>query len=105
MKRGALEFTQVETVRRRELPAAHARAVFGAAAGAVLGPLQSADGHEVVWVARTTRARLDAPTRELIVEILFDEWLTARRAEATVEWFWGDADRARTRAGLRGGAR
>ena len=55
MKRGALEtFTPVETVRRRELPAAHARAVFGAAAGAVLGPLPSAGGHEVVWVARTT---------------------------------------------------
>ena len=44
------------------------------------------------------RARLDAPTRELIVEILFDEWLAARRAEATVEWFWGDAERARRRA-------
>jgi len=58
-----------------------------------------------VWVARTTRARLDAPTRELIVEILFDEWLTAQRAEATVEWFWGDVERARASAGPRGGAR
>ena len=37
MKAGALEFTRIETVRRRELPAAHARAIFGAAAGAVLG--------------------------------------------------------------------
>jgi len=105
MKAGALEFTRIETVRRRELPAAHARAVFGAAAGAVLGPLQSADGHEVVWVARTTRARLDAATRTLIVDILFDEWLTAQRAEATVEWFWGDVERARASAGPRGDAR
>ena len=49
----------------------------------------------MLWVARTTRARLDAATRKMIVDILFDEWLTAQRAEATVEWFWGDAERAR----------
>ena len=104
MTRGALAFTQVETVRRRELPPAHARAVFAAAAGAVLGPLPSADGHEIVWVARTSRARLDPPTRALIVDILFAEWLAARRAEATVEWFWGDVERAR-RARAQGGAR
>jgi len=95
MRRGALAFTTVETVRCRELPTAHARAIFGAAAGSVVGPLSSAAGHEVFWVARTTRARLDAATRETIVDILFDEWLAAQRAEATVEWFWGDAERAR----------
>jgi hypothetical protein len=95
MRRGALAFATVETVRRRELPPAHARAIFGAAAGSVLGPLPSDASHEVVWVARTKRARLDAATRELIVDILFEEWLAARRAEASVEWFWGDAERAR----------
>jgi putative peptide maturation system protein len=95
MRRGALAFTTVETVRRRELPPAHARAIFAAAAGSVLGPLSSDAGHEVFWVARTTRARLDAATRETIVDILFDEWLAAQRAEATVEWFWGDAEHAR----------
>ena len=95
IRRGALAFTTVETVRRRELAPAHARAIFGAAAGSVLGPLTSDAGHEVVWVARTKRARLDTATRQLIVDILFEEWLAARRAEASVEWFWGDAERAR----------
>jgi putative peptide maturation system protein len=96
IRRGALAFSQVETVRRRDLPAAHARAVFAAAPDTVLGPLPGADGHDVVWVARTIRARLDGPTRELIEAILFEEWLAARRAEASVEWFWGDTERART---------
>jgi len=95
MRRGALAFATIETVRRRELPPAHARAIFEAADGSMLGPLSSDAGHEVVWVVRTTRARLDAATRETIVDILFDEWLAAQRAEATVEWFWGDAERAR----------
>jgi hypothetical protein len=42
---------------------------------------------------RRTFERLDAPARERIEAILFEEWLASRRATATVEWFWGDADR------------
>ncbi len=88
-----------ETVRRRDLAAAHARAIFGAPLGGVIGPMRGADGYDVLRVLRIARARLDRPTRELIEQVLFEEWLATRRAEATVEWFWGDAERAVTRAG------
>jgi len=42
---------------------------------------------------RRTFERLDAPARARIEAILFEEWLASRRATATVEWFWGDAER------------
>ena len=97
--------SEVETVQRRDLASGYARAIFAASPGRVLGPIESAHGWDVVRVLRITRPRLDAPTRELITGILFDEWLAARRAEATVEWFWGDAERAPSRSGRPGPAR
>lgn len=97
--------SEIETVQRRDLASRYARAVFAASPGGVVGPIESASGWDVVRVLRVTRARLDAPMRELITGLLFDEWLVARRAEATVEWFWGDAERAPTRSGRPGPAR
>jgi putative peptide maturation system protein len=97
--------SEVETVRRGDLASRDARAIFAASPGAVVGPIAAVEGWDVVRVLRVTRARLDTPTRELITGILFDEWLAARRAEATLEWFWGDAERAPSRPGRPGSAR
>ncbi|HUQ04843.1 MAG TPA: TIGR04500 family putative peptide maturation system protein [Kofleriaceae bacterium] len=35
---------------------------------------------------------LDAPTRETIEQILFDEWLAERRASAQITWHWGNPE-------------
>jgi len=91
--------SEFATVRRRDLTPAHARVIFAASPGQVLGPFECADGHDVVRVLRTVRARLDESTRELVMGILFEEWLAKHRGQATVKWFWGDAERAPGRAG------
>lgn len=41
-------------------------------------------------LARDT-ARLDEATRQDVEKILFADWLTERRREADIEWFWGDS--------------
>jgi hypothetical protein len=81
-------------VRRGQLSPPQAAAVFTAAPGAVVGPVCSGAGYDIIRVLHLERARLDAPTRQAIAEWLFEEWLTARRQKATIEWFWGNADRA-----------
>ena len=60
----------------------------------VVGPLVTAEGAELVRVLRIIPARLDVATRALVADLVFDEWLAAGRARASVEWFWGDAERA-----------
>jgi putative peptide maturation system protein len=87
------------TVRRRDFPPQHSKAIFAAEPGQVVGPLERVDGYDIVRVLRIVRARLDDPTRELITNVLFDEWLAKRRGQAAVEWFWGDAELAPYRAG------
>lgn len=82
-----------ETARRRDFDPSDASVIFGASPGRTVGPLKHAEGYDVVRVLRKQSARLDRPTRELIVGILFEEWLCKRRREATIEWFWGDAER------------
>jgi len=79
-------------VRRRQLAPQQAAAIFSAAPGAVVGPLRSGEGYDIVRVLHIERARLDEPTREAIKGILFEAWLAERRQEATIEWFWGKAD-------------
>jgi putative peptide maturation system protein len=83
--------TGFATVRRRDLPPDEARAIFGRARGRAFA---HADGADVLSVVSVAPAQLDAPTRALITDLLLEEWLVARRAEADVQWFWGDADRA-----------
>ena len=80
-------------VRRRGLSAPQAQAIFAASPGEVVGPLASGQGYDVVRVLQHSPARLDEPTRALIKQILFDEWLAERRRQAKVEWFWGMPDR------------
>lgn len=78
-------------VRRKQLSPQQAAMVFAASAGAVVGPVPSGDGYEIVRVLQINPARLDAPTHKAIRELLFDEWLTQQRQAATIEWFWGDS--------------
>jgi putative peptide maturation system protein len=96
---------EIATVRRRDLTLPQGRAIFAAAPAAVLGPFASRDGHDVIQVLRSVPARFDRPTRTLVDDLLFDEWLAARRREASVEWFWGDAERAPARARAATGVR
>jgi putative peptide maturation system protein len=91
--------SEIATIRHRDLDSAYGESVFAAAPGQVLGPFECPDGHHIVRVLRIAQAKLDEPTREVITRILFDEWLAKRRDQATVEWFWGDAERAPRRAG------
>jgi putative peptide maturation system protein len=91
--------SEIATVRHRDLASAYAESVFAASPGQVLGPFECSDGYHVVRVLRIAPAKLDESTREAITRILFDEWLAKRRDQATVEWFWGDAERAPRRAG------
>jgi putative peptide maturation system protein len=79
-------------VRRSQLSPPQAAAIFSAAPGTVVGPLRSGEGYDIVRVLDIERARLDPPMREAVKERLFEEWLAARRQEATIEWFWGNAE-------------
>jgi putative peptide maturation system protein len=87
------------SIRRRDLPAEQAGEVFSASAGDVIGPLESAEGIDLLRVIRIEVADpAQASTRHAIVDALFEEWLTRRRAEATIEWFWGPAQPDASRA-------
>lgn len=80
---------------RGEAPPELAEAVFAAAPGAILGPIHAGSGTTcfVVQVLSFAPARLDNPTRHVIEQRLFANWLAERRASATIEWNWGDASR------------
>jgi putative peptide maturation system protein len=79
-------------VRRGQLTPALA-ALFSAAPGELVGPLQTETGYAIVRVLSLTPARLDEPLRRAIKAILFEQWLAERRAAATIEWYWGNAAR------------
>lgn len=80
-------------VRRGPTDPELAASVFAAAPGALLGPLRTGGGYAVVRVLSIEPACLDEPTREAIKGLLFEEWLERRRLAATIEWYWGDANR------------
>jgi hypothetical protein len=54
----------------------------------------SGEGFAVVQVLRRVPAVLDDPTRAVIADRLFDQWLAGVRAGARIEWFWGAAEAA-----------
>jgi putative peptide maturation system protein len=81
------------TVRRDELPAESAGAIFGVAPGDVVGPLRTESGYAVVRVLDLKPARLDEPAHRTVAQHLFAEWLDERRRTATIEWNWGSAGR------------
>jgi putative peptide maturation system protein len=72
-------------VRRADLSATLEAAIFGAAAGAVVGPCKTEAGWELVKVEARPPAQLDAATRAQIEALLFAEWLAERRAKARLD--------------------
>jgi putative peptide maturation system protein len=82
------------TLRRAEATDELGLAIFAAAPGEVIAPTRVADGYVITRLLSLVPARLDEPTRATIKEILFDEWLAARRRMARIEWFWGNSERA-----------
>ena len=79
-------------LRRGLDPSALTQAVFAAAPGAVLGPIESDAAFLVVTVVSITPARPDDGTREQIQRLLFDRWLDQRQQQAQIEWFWHNED-------------
>ncbi|MEO5814928.1 MAG: hypothetical protein ABIT20_06580 [Gemmatimonadaceae bacterium] len=86
----ALPHGPLEVVRRAELPPAHAEAVFAAAAGDVVGPLEGEGVFDLVRAVRLATADLsDVATRNAVSDAVFDAWLAEERRAANIEWFWG----------------
>jgi putative peptide maturation system protein len=71
-------------VRRGDLNSTMEAAVFGARAGAVVGPFKTATGWELIKVQTRQPARLDDATRAQIADALFAEWLAERRRKARI---------------------
>ncbi|MCU0269800.1 MAG: peptidylprolyl isomerase [Acidimicrobiales bacterium] len=80
----------VGDVRRFALEPAVAEVVFGAAAGDLVGPVETDGLHHVLRVERIDRARLDEGTHALVEDLLFDAWLADRRAAVGVVLELGD---------------
>ena len=80
-----------EVLRRSEASPALASAVFNASVGEILEPVPTDVGFAIVRVLDLAPACLDEPTRRAVERRLFDGWLEARRCEARIEWFWGNA--------------
>ena len=76
------------TLQRSADTSALARAVFAAAPGALLGPIESSEGSLVVRVLSFTEAQLDDGMADKIARLLFEQWLDERRQSAQIEWFW-----------------
>lgn len=76
-------------VRRGDLPEERAAAVFGAAPGSVLDPVDTPAGFEVLVVRAIEPATFDAATRRAVRDRLFEAWLAERRSASKIEWIWG----------------
>jgi putative peptide maturation system protein len=68
-------------------------AVFSAEPGEVVGPVRTAESYTIARILSFAHARLDERTRREIKKILFEDWLEERRRAATIEWYWGNANR------------
>lgn len=79
-------------VRRSLEPAAWVQAVFEAAPGTVIGPLERGGAYAAIKVLSMTAARLDEPTCVEVQGELFARWLGERRDTARIEWFWHNRD-------------
>ena len=91
-KRGRLPSLFV-TLRRGQAPP-ELIAALAAEPGAVVGPVRRGEAYVISRVLSNTPARLDAPTRAAVQDVLLETWLEDRRADSTVEWYWGPADAA-----------
>ncbi len=71
-------------VRRADLISTLEAAIFGAVAGAVVGPFKTEAGWELVKVEGRQPAQLDDATRAKIITTIFAEWLDERRNKARI---------------------
>jgi len=62
-----------------------ATAVFLASPGAIVGPVRTQAGYEIVHVEEIRRASMNDHTRAVISDLLFNKWLQAGREEAGVQ--------------------
>ncbi|HEX8073073.1 MAG TPA: peptidylprolyl isomerase [Pyrinomonadaceae bacterium] len=76
----------VGAVRRADLAADAEAAVFGAKAGALVGPFKDERGWVLFKVEAVQRGALDDATREQIKTQLFQEWLAEQRRKARVTY-------------------
>ena len=79
------------TVERRQADPALRDQLFAAAPGQLVGPVPGETGHALIRVLAIIPARLDGHTHAVIKDILFKDWLDARRQAAHIEWCWGNA--------------
>jgi parvulin-like peptidyl-prolyl isomerase len=70
--------------RRTDLEAAVEAAVFGAQPPAVVGPLKTDNGWELIRVEALHPAILDDSLRGMISQQLFDEWLSEQYRKARI---------------------
>jgi putative peptide maturation system protein len=66
-------------------------AAFSAESYSVLGPVRSGEANKIVRVLSKMPASLDGPTRSVIQDLLFEEWLEDRREKSSIEWYWGES--------------
>lgn len=78
-------------LRRRDGSGGLANAVFAAAAGSDVGPVQAGDRFVIARVLSFSRAQLDQQTQDAIKRVLFEQWLAERRRRARIQWYWGNA--------------
>lgn len=92
-RRGDLPWQQppplLARVRRGDLPEERVAAIFGAAPGTVLDPVDTPAGYEVLVVRAIEPATFDAATRRAVRDRLFEAWLAERRSASKIEWIWG----------------
>jgi putative peptide maturation system protein len=80
-------------IERRQAAPALREQLFTAAPGQLIGPVPAEAGYALFRVLAIVPARLNGRTREVIKNILFDEWLAERRQAARIEWCWGNASK------------
>lgn len=75
----------VGTVARSMLNPETEAAVFGAAAGDVVGPLQTGNTYYLIKIEKLNKPTLSPQTEEQIKSALYREWLAARYQKSAVE--------------------
>jgi putative peptide maturation system protein len=74
------------------LPPEQAEALTNPRQGDRRGPLRTRTGWVVAQVLELAPARFDDETRRAVEDVLFGEWLSARRRAARIQWYWGNKE-------------
>jgi len=86
------------TIERRQAAPALREALFAAAPGDCVGPIDVDAGHCLIRILQVIPAELNGRTGAAIKEILFRDWLSRARQSAHIEWCWGEAVQAANQA-------